>query len=185
MAEPFQAEIKMFGANFAPRGWALCDGQLLQISQYSALFSLLGTIYGGDGRTTFALPDMRGRVPVHAGTGPGLTPRRLGTKTGAEYTILNTTQLPSHTHTPRVLNLRATSADGISDEPTGRLPAKAAGGETIYNTAGGGNAVVNMQSAAIQLELNNTGGNQPVYLMQPFTCVNFIIAMQGTYPSRS
>ena len=97
--EPFIAEIIMFAGNFAPRGWALCDGQLLPISQNSALFSILGTTYGGDGRTTFGLPDLRGRSPMHEGSGPGLSSRTLGSKTGSESNILNTNQLPSHTHT--------------------------------------------------------------------------------------
>lgn len=97
--EPFLAQISLFGSNFAPRGWALCDGQLLPISSNSALFSLLGTTYGGDGRTNFALPDLRGRVPIHAGDGPGLSSRRLGQRGGTETVILNTTQIPSHRHT--------------------------------------------------------------------------------------
>ena len=98
MSEPFVGEIRMFAGNFAPRGWAFCDGQLLATSQNDALFSLLGTIYGGDGRTTFGLPDLRGRIPVHAGTGPGLSPRRLGAKAGAEKVTLTVNELPSHTH---------------------------------------------------------------------------------------
>ena len=98
MSEPFVGEIRMFAGNFAPRGWAFCDGQLLAVSQNDALFSLLGTIYGGDGRTTFGLPDLRGRVPIHAGSGPGLSPRRLGAKAGAENVTLTVNQLPSHSH---------------------------------------------------------------------------------------
>ena len=99
MSEPFIGEIRMFAGSFAPRGWALCDGQLLAVSQNDALFSLLGTIYGGDGRTTFGLPDMRGRIPIHFGSGPGLTPRTLGNKFGSEHETLITNQLPSHSHT--------------------------------------------------------------------------------------
>ncbi|MEQ9567295.1 MAG: tail fiber protein, partial [Pseudomonadales bacterium] len=98
MSEPFVGEIRMFAGNFAPRGWAYCDGQLLAVSQNDALFSLLGTIYGGDGRTTFGLPDMRGRIPLHAGTGPGLSPRRLGSKSGSEKETLTVNQLASHSH---------------------------------------------------------------------------------------
>ncbi|WP_430974469.1 tail fiber protein, partial [Sunxiuqinia rutila] len=100
--EPFVAQISMFGGNFAPRNWAFCDGQLLAISSHTALFSLLGTTYGGDGRTTFALPDLRGRTPVHAGNGPGLSPRALGSKFGSEQTTLTTNNLPSHNHTVTV-----------------------------------------------------------------------------------
>src|SRR5262245_26202423 len=98
MSDPFIAEIKMFGGNFAPLGWATCDGQLLPISQYTALFSLLGTTYGGDGVTNFALPDLRGRVPMHPGQGPGLSPRTLGEKAGTETVTLTTAQLPAHNH---------------------------------------------------------------------------------------
>ena len=101
MSEPFIGEIRIFGFNFAPRGWALCDGQLLPISQNSALFSLLGTIYGGDGRTTFALPDLRGRAALHEGTGPGLSPRQLGQRSGSETNTLTVNQLPPHTHQAR------------------------------------------------------------------------------------
>ena len=101
MSEPFVGEIRMFAGNFAPRGWAFCDGQLLAVSQNDALFSLLGTIYGGDGRTTFGLPDMRGRIPIHAGHGPGLSERRLGAKGGAEQVTLTVNQMPSHGHPAR------------------------------------------------------------------------------------
>ena len=101
MSDPFIGEISLFASNFAPRGWALCDGQLLPISTNTALFALLGTTYGGDGRTTFGLPDLRGRLPVHAGTGPGLTQRRLGERSGVEQVTLSTTELPSHGHAVR------------------------------------------------------------------------------------
>ena len=128
MSSPFIAEIIMFGGNFAPRSWAFCDGQLLPISQNTALFSLLGTIYGGDGRTTFALPDLRGRVPMHQGNGPGLTPRNLGSKGGEENVALNQQQMPSHTHAA-VVEVHCSSEDGESDEAADNFPAKAGGGE--------------------------------------------------------
>ena len=99
MSEPFLAEIRIVAFNFAPRGWATCDGQLLPISQNQALFSLVGTMYGGDGRTTFGVPDLRGRVPIHRGTGPGLTPRTQGQSGGSETNVLNVNQLPAHSHT--------------------------------------------------------------------------------------
>lgn len=135
MSDPFLGEIKMFGGNFAPRGYAFCDGQLLPISQYSALFSLLGTTYGGDGRTTFGLPDLRGRVPLHEGSGPGLTPRPLGQKSGTE------------TESGSVLPIA--SANYATSSPN--------------------------RAAA------NVGNNN----MQPYLAISFIIALQGTYPSRS
>jgi len=114
MSEPFVGEIRMFAGNFAPRGWAFCDGQLLAVSQNDALFSLLGTIYGGDGRTTFGLPDMRGRTPLHAGQGPGLSNRRLGAKAGAENVTLTVNQLPSHRHDWQATTALASSQSPVS-----------------------------------------------------------------------
>jgi microcystin-dependent protein len=125
MSEPYVGEIRMFAGNFAPRGWAFCDGQLLAVAQNDALFSLLGTIYGGDGRTTFGLPDLRGRVPIHAGSGPGLSPRRLGEKGGQEDVTLSLNELPQHDHM-----LIGSNTDASTDEPAGLMPGKA--GEDIY-----------------------------------------------------
>ena len=175
------ASIMMFGGNFAPRGWALCDGQLLPISQYSALFSLLGTTYGGDGRTTFGLPEMRGRVPMHPGNGPGLSDYRLVQKGGVQTVTLNTLQIPSHTHTLGVSNADSTmavptsgSSIGVPGEPAGRGITQTFG----YNTSAP-NTGLNPGS------ITNTGGSQSHENRQPFICVNFIIAMQGFFPSRS
>ncbi|MCB9744439.1 MAG: phage tail protein [Alphaproteobacteria bacterium] len=175
MSEPFLGQIVMFGGNFAPRGWAFCDGQLLPISQYTAVFSLLGTTYGGDGRTTFGLPDLRGRVPMHPGTGPNLSSRRLGEKIGREQVTLSQAELPAHAHT-----LRAASATGSLAGPSGN--ALAAFGVThpplgIYSNEAPGTAL-NPSSVA------NTGGSQPFDIMQPSLAVNFIIALQGVFPSR-
>ena len=167
--DPFIAQITMFGGNFAPRGWALCDGQLLAISQYSALFSILGTTYGGDGRTTFGLPDLRGRIAMHPGNGPGLSPRNLGEKSGSENNTLQTNQLPPHNHT-----LLAKEEANAADP----------GGTFIAGTginAFGTNLDKTMNAAAI----GNTGGGQSVNNIQPFQCVNFIIALVGTFPSRN
>jgi len=176
MSEPFLAEINMFGGNFAPRGWAKCDGQLLAISQYSAVFSLLGTIYGGDGRTTFGLPDMRGRVPMHEGTGPGLSQRRLGERGGAENVALNAQQMPSHNHTA---TLHAESKLGdASISPSGKLLAR---GVPVAEPDPGDNRTMAADSIIVQ----NNGGNQGHPNMQPYLAVNFIIALQGIYPSRS
>ena len=174
MASPFIAEIIMFGGNFAPRGWAFCDGQLLPISSHSALFSILGTTYGGDGRTTFALPDLRGRVPMHPGRGPGLSDRRLGEKGGSETNTLATSQLPSHTHA-LLGNAVAGNANTIADN-------------SLSNDAGTSSATYSdsVPTTAMKPEsIGNTGDGSPVNNLQPYLCVNFIIALTGVFPSRS
>jgi microcystin-dependent protein len=170
MSEPFLGQITMFAGNFNPRGWAFCDGQLLPISQYSALFSLLGTTYGGDGRTTFGLPDLRGRVPMHAGSGPGLTPRPLGQKSGSEAVQLTVNQIPSHNHV-----VRCNDSDNDETSPVGGVPGPAP--DDFY--AETPNADMNQNSTTA------TGGGQPHSNIQPFQVVNFIIALQGVYPSRN
>lgn len=186
--EPFIGMIVMFGGNFAPRGWALCDGTLLSISQYQALFSILGTTYGGDGRTTFALPAMRGRVPMHPGSGPGLTPRSLGQKAGVESVVLNTNQIPSHTHgiTITEANLRVVREDGNTSEPANAAMANVSPDNvSAYNNSTAPDANAAAGSLQVSAIANNTGGNQDHTNMQPYLCVNFIIALQGTYPSRN
>ena len=166
--EGVMATIIMFGGNFAPRNWAFCEGQLLAISQYSALFSLLGTTFGGDGRTTFGLPDMRGRVPIHPGNGPGLSSYKLGQKGGSEQVVLQTTQIPSHTHT-----IYAKTGGGDETNPTNGFMATASTdfyAET-HNTQMGNPASV--------------GGGQGHNNIQPYLCVNFVLCLQGIYPSRN
>ncbi len=171
MSEPFLGEIRMFGGNFAPRGWAFCHGQLLPISSNAALFSLLGTIYGGNGSTTFALPDLRGRVPMHFGSGPGLSERRQGLRAGVETVTLTTGQLPAHNHA-----LIGTSATPSTAAPAGaQLPT---GSSRIYAT---GAADANLAASSI----GNAGSSQPHENMPPFLVVNFIIALVGLFPSRS
>lgn len=179
--DPFIAQIVMFGGNFAPRGWAFCNGQLLPIAQNTALFSLIGTIYGGDGRTTFALPDLRGRAAVHAGgsSGPGLTNRIVGSRGGTETNTLNVTQLPSHNHNPQ---LRAESAPGSTGNPTNNLLGVVVTGADIYAPPVPA-AEVNMSSDGIVS--NNVGGNQAVNNMMPYQAVNYIIALVGIFPSRN
>lgn len=186
--EPFIGMIVMFGGNFAPRGWALCDGTLLSISQYQALFSILGTTYGGDGRTTFALPPLRGRVPMHAGSGPGLTPRSLGEKAGWESVTLNTNQIPSHTHGISITDatLRVVREDGNTSEPAGAAIANVSPDSTMaYNNSTAPDANAAAGSLQIAAQALNTGGSQGHTNMQPYLAVNFIIALQGTYPSRN
>ena len=173
MSEPFAGEIRMFAGNFAPRGWAYCDGQLLATSQNEALFSLLGTIYGGDGRTTFGLPDMRGRLPLHQGTGPGLSNRRLGAKDGGEKVRLTTDQLASHTH-----DFNANTAAATGGPPQGKVVAAPAGGLRIYEPA-------NQDKNLAVTSIVNTGGSQPHTNLMPTLCIHFIIALFGIYPSRN
>ncbi len=171
MSEPFIAEIRIFAGNFAPRGWAFCDGQLLAVSQNDALFSLLGTIYGGDGRTTFGLPDARGRIPLHAGTGPGLSARRLGSKDGGEKVTLTTNQLASHTH-----DWNANTAAATGDAPAGKVLADPSPAR-LFRAAAQDNSLASHT-------IPNTGGSQPHTNMMPTLCINFIIALFGIYPSR-
>jgi microcystin-dependent protein len=160
----------MFAGNFAPRSWALCDGQLLAISQNEALFSLLGTTYGGDGRTTFGLPDLRGRIPIHEGTGPGLSPRNLGAKSGQEKVTLTANQLASHNHP-----LKASTDAGGESSPAGNVTGESPSLD-IYAEE---NPTVALSPAAIA----GVGGSQSHNNIQPFLCVNFIIALVGIFPS--
>lgn len=176
--EPFIGQIIMFGGNFAPRNWAFCDGQLLAISSHSSLFSILGTTYGGDGRTTFALPDLRGRVSIHPGNGPGLTEYRLGQRGGQEDVTLTAQQMPSHNHSPK-LHGEETVAD--NGDPAGRMLAL-----TPNNfTYGAPVAADNRPMASESITSSNVGGNMSHTNIQPYECVNYIIALQGVYPSRS
>jgi microcystin-dependent protein len=184
MAEPFLGQISMFAGNFAPRGWAFCDGQLLPISQNTALFSLLGTTYGGDGRTTFGLPDLRGRMPMHPGSGPGLTSRTLGEKGGAEEVSLNVNQLPAHDHPVQAAaEARCSSAAGTSDSPSGKYWSGSSEGDQGYRD--GADGTLAADAVTVNAEVGNRGGGQPVDNIQPFLAVNFIIALQGVYPSRT
>ena len=169
MSEPFVAEIRIFAGNFAPRGWAFCDGQLLPISQNTQLFSLIGTTYGGDGRTTTALPNLQGRAPMHPGRGPGLTSRRLGERGGSETITLTEAQMPNHTHT------LATEGD---EDPDDNDPAdNALGPAGVFAPAASLQA---MRGGSLQ----SAGGSQSHNNLQPFLAINFIIALQGLFPTR-
>ncbi|ACV28011.1 phage tail protein [Kangiella koreensis] len=176
MSEPFIAEIRIFAGNFAPRSWAFCNGQLLPVSQNTALFSLIGTTYGGDGRTTMALPNMQGRAPMHPGRGPGLTEKRLGQLGGSETVTLSEAQIPNHTHNQLGSN-EESEFDGTNN-PQSSLPGSVEGGKELYAD---GNNLQPISESAVE----NTGGSQPHNNMQPFLSMNFIIALQGLYPSRS
>jgi microcystin-dependent protein len=169
MATPFIGQISMFGGNFAPRSWAFCNGQIQTIAQNTALFSILGTTYGGNGQTTFALPDLRGRVPIHPGQGPGLSNYSLGQQGGTETVTLITQQIPAHNH-----SLVGNNTAANDNLPNGNALADSA----IYT-----NAAPNAQMNAASI--GNTGGNQPHPNIQPYLCINFIIALSGIFPSRN
>lgn len=172
MSTAFIGEIKMFGGNFAPRRWAFCAGQLLAINQNTALFSILGTTYGGDGQTTFGLPDLRGRVPVGTGQGPGLTSRNLGEVSGEESHRLIASEMPQHSHA-----LQASSANGDQRGPGGNFPAASDQRNSQYAAA----ANAAMSPAAI----GAAGSSLPHNNMQPYQVMNFIICLQGMFPSRN
>lgn len=173
MSEPFVAEIRIFAGNFAPRGWAFCNGQLLPVSQNTALFSLIGTTYGGDGRSTTALPNLEGRAPMHPGRGPGLTSRRLGERGGTETVTLTEAQMPDHTH-----SIMATNNPGNLGIPsTVRALARTQPGFAWQTSAPN----VDMAPQA----LPSSGGSLSHNNMQPYLTINFIIALVGLYPSRS
>jgi len=180
MSDPFIGQITMFAGNFAPRSWAFCDGQLLQISGNSALFSILGTTYGGDGRTTFGLPDLRGRVPIHdgSGSGPGLPSYNLGQKGGQTNVTLTESNLPSHGHAPGTIKLRATASPADTADPTGHALAMA----PAYK---GEATTVDMSSDSIVGQTANTGSSQSFNNMPPYQVINYIIALVGVFPSRN
>lgn len=173
MADPFVAEIRMFPFNFAPKGWAFCDGQILPLSQNTALFSLLGTTYGGDGKSNFALPDLQGRSGMHPGQGPGLSLHDLGETGGSETVSLLESEIPSHAHA-----WNASNQDGTVQTPGGQLTAGGVGGISLYNTA---TSLTPISSDAVSV----VGGDQPHNNLQPYLTVNFCIALQGIYPPRS
>ena len=174
MADPFVAEIRIFPFNFAPRGWAWCDGQLLPLSQNTALFSLLGTTYGGNGQSNFALPDLQGRAPMHPGQGPGLSLHDLGETAGTETVTLLESEMPAHTHA-----LRGSTTTGDSPLPGGNVAARPASTQ-VYQSTTGSNLVAMAPEA-----LAPVGGDQPHNNMQPYLTLYFNIALQGVFPPRS
>jgi len=169
MATPYIGEIRLFAGNFAPYNWMLCQGQLLSIAEYETLFVLIGTTYGGDGQNTFALPDLRGRVPLHAGTGVGLSTRTLGESGGQEAVTLTSNQIPSHSHVPRASDL-----PGALASPSGGFWA---GSSTLLYSSGAPGVAMNPTA------LSNAGGNLPHENRIPFVGLNFIISLFGVFPS--
>jgi microcystin-dependent protein len=191
MSNPFLGQIILVGFNFAPKGWAFCQGQLLPISQNTALFSLLGTTYGGNGTTTFALPDLRSRVPVGFGQGSGLSNYALGAVLGAENVVLLANQMPVHTHAITLSGLTAVSrvknAAGNQQSPVGNVPAIEAAGVTATYSDQPPDAV--MGSGAVTVggtaTAANAGGGVPVGIVQPSLAMNYVIALQGIFPSQN
>jgi len=177
MSDPYTGEIRMFAGNFAPRQWAFCDGQILSIASNNALFSLLGTTYGGDGRVSFGLPEMRGRLPMHHGMGPSLSNRTLGAKVGSENVVLNTNQMPTHAHSYHastdIANSPNPGNDVLASQDDGDMPFAAQPAEPA-----------NLQNMNSQT-LGMAGGSQPHNNMMPYQAISFIICLFGIYPSRS
>ncbi len=176
MDDAYIGSLVMFAGNFAPRNWAFCDGQILPISSNQALFSILGTTYGGDGRTTFALPDLRGRYPIHPGTGTGLRTRRLGERSGQEDVTLLETQMPSHKHSGAGA-LKA-KEEGDADDPSGHFIAGT--GALAFGTT----SDIQMNDSAVDLSIENTGGSQSHNNMPPYLGINYIICIDGLFPPR-
>ncbi|MBB6672969.1 phage tail protein [Cohnella nanjingensis] len=177
MADAYTGEIRLFGGNYAPKNWALCNGQLLPISSNTVLFSILGVQYGGDGRTNFALPNLNGNTAMGQGAGPGLTPRTVGESVGAPAVTLNVNELPAHTHHPQ-----AVAAPGNSTAATGNLwaetPKQGRGGTQLPLYGATSNVPLSAQA------INTAGGNQPHNNMQPFLAMNYIICLYGEFPVR-
>lgn len=173
MTDQFVAEIRIFGTSFAPTGWATCNGQLLPLSQNTALFSLLGTNYGGDGKSTFGLPDLGGSAAMHNGQGAGLSERGIGEIGGAEYITLLQSEMPFHTH-----QLNGNSAFGASNDPAGRVVCKPFGGGNLYDPGAANQVTMAFESLA------PAGSSLPHNNMQPSLAMTFCIALQGIYPQR-
>ena len=174
MADPFVAEIRIFPFNFSPLGWAQCNGQLLPISQNTALFSLLGTTYGGDGKSTFALPDLQGNAPMHQGQGPGLSDRSLGEMGGSTTVTLLQSEMPVHTHP-----LNATVEDGTQGSLTSGVAVGTSVGGALYQT----NTAANLGAMNVSA-LSITGASLPHNNMQPYLTMHFNISLQGVFPPR-
>lgn len=172
MAEPFIGQVILVGFNFAPRGYAFCDGSVQSIAQNSALFALIGTTYGGNGQTTFALPDLRSRVPIHQGQGPGLQNYVIGQNSGSETVTLTASNLPNHTHL-----VSATTDVGNAASPANAVIARSSvrGQQNFHDGA----------ATAALASLGSSGGSQPLSIMQPYRAMNYVIAVEGIFPSRN
>ena len=176
MSNPYLGEIRMFGGNFAPRNWALCNGTILTIAEYTALFSLLGTAYGGDGRSTFALPDLRGRLPMHFGQGAGLTRRTIGESFGSETVTLTIDEVPSHNH-----SFMASTPEATQGEINGHILGTTPVGDNFYGVPDDPNRLVELLPDTVQ----SAGDGQAHGNLMPFLCINFIISLKGQFPPRN
>lgn len=201
MSDPFMGEIRMVGFNFAPRGWATCQGQIMAIAQNSALFALLGTIYGGNGQTTFGLPNFSGRSPVGQGTGPGLTPITIGEVAGTENITMNINQMPMHTHVATASSSTGTAQIAVPAATTGTTQATPSTGTVLGPIAAAGRAGTlyctgaadttlapfnsNVTVQAPTITVGTAGSSQPLPLRNPYLGTNFIIALEGIFPSRN
>lgn len=181
-SDPYLGTVTIFAGNFAPMSWKLCQGQLLSIAEYTALFSLLGTTYGGDGQTTFGLPDLRGRTAIHQGQGAGLSNYTLGEMGGTENTTMVSSQLPAHNHISMSItgNPPGVSGTGNLSDPTNAVPAN--GGVSIYGTSGDGSGM-GVSNGTAQTPI--AGGSQPFNIISPILAMNYVIAVEGIYPSRN
>jgi microcystin-dependent protein len=183
--DPYLANVTIFAGNFAPRSWMYCQGQLLSISEYTALYSLIGTIYGGDGQVNFALPDLRGRCAIHPGQGQGLAPYTLGETGGNTEITLTSTQLPPHSHNLASAIKGAPSASttpGTTDVPTGNVPAPINGSGSAYTTSP---SAATMGTTVISTGTPPAGQSLPIDIMSPYLAMNYVICVEGIFPSRN
>lgn len=182
--EGYISEVRMFAGNFAPRSWMFCQGQLLAISQYDAVFALLGTTYGGDGQTTFGLPDLRSRTPIHTGQGAGLSNYVLGQMAGTEANTLTANNVGGHTHAVTGnAGIQAATGDGQAGAAVNNFPA--GNGDAIYGTATDNSAMAPASLSGVTVAPQTPSGNQPISNLQPYLAMNFIICVEGIFPSRN
>jgi len=180
MSQPYIGQILMFGGNFPPSGWMFCNGQILPISEYDTLFNLIGTTYGGDGQSTFALPNLQGRLPVHMGTGGGLSTYVIGQSAGTESVTLTQQQIPQHNHMVTTQTAGGSSATPTTSAVLGDEQSNASGGNAFAYGIGGTGTQVAMPGSTV----GGSGGSQPHDNMMPYLCVSFVISLFGVYPSQ-
>ncbi len=178
------SEVRMFAGNFAPMSWAFCQGQLMSIANYTALFALVGTTYGGDGQNTFGLPDLRSRIPIHNGQGPGLSPYQLGQMAGTESVTLTAANVGGHTHAVTG-NAGIAVANGDGQTPVAVNNFPAGNGENIYSTATDNSVMAPASLAGVTVAVQTPSGNAPIGTVQPYIAINFIICLEGIFPSRN